>query len=447
MPTQPRQLSLLDATLLVMGGIIGVGIFFKPMGVAALLPEPGPYFLAWGLGGLAALAGALTFAELAGTFPRSGGWFVFLHEGFGSLAAFLFAWIVLWVIAAGACAAVADFCAQQWIALLLPDLEPTFAHRRGLATAIVIGITACAWRGMHAGIVLQNVCMVFKLVALGVFIIAGLLLFGEPAQQVLPTLPPKSPLPSRMVQATLPVLFTLGGWQLVTLIAPHVKDAPRNVPKAIVMGVSGVLVVYLALNASYVRVLGIGGIAASSNAPRDLAQLTLGKGGEAFLTGAMGFSAFGFLVATLLTTPGIYVAMARAHLFIRAAGRIHPGSGAPRPALAMQACACLVYLWLNEDVIGQLGDSVVFAEWIFHGLTGLALLRLRRARPDLPRPFKSPLYPLAPVAYSLCALGVVVGNLYTSPRTTTGLGLGVLALGVLVYWPWSRYFKPQSAAS
>ncbi len=440
MTDDAKQLSLIDATLLVMGGIIGVGIFFKPQGVATLLPEAGPYFSLWILGALAALAGAMTFAELAGTLPKSGGWFVFIRTGFGPLAAFLFAWIVLLVISTGACAGVADFCAQQWWTLFAPQHEPSFVERRGLAGLLILGVSACAWRGMRSGVLLQNLCMLAKLVALAVFVVAGLALFEGPAMQPLPTLTPSTPLGSRMISATLPVLFTFGGWQLITYIAPHVRDAPRNLPRAIVLGVVGVSVVYLALNAAYVRVLGMGGVSDSTNAPAELARITLGPRGEAFLTAAMGISALGFLVATLVTTPGIYVAMAREGLFFKAAGSVHASSGAPRVALAIQASLCFVYLWVSEDVIGRLGDSVVFAEWIFHGLTGVALLRLRRNRPDLPRPFRSPGYPLFPVAYSLMATAVVVGNLWTSEWDVTGLGLGVLAAGALVYMPWRTMF-------
>ena len=445
MSRAPKQLSLFDATLLVMGGIIGVGIFFMPGKVAALLPEAGPYFGMWILGALAALAGAMTFAELAGTLPKSGGWFVFIHTGFGPLAAFLFAWIVLLVISTGACAIVADFCAQQWWTLLAPEHEPSFAERRGLAGALILGVSACAWRGMRSGVLLQNLCMLAKLVALAVFIIAGLAFFQGPALQPLPSSVPATPLAGRMISATLPVLFTFGGWQLITYIAPHVKDAPRNLPRAIIMGVVGVSVVYLALNAAYVRVLGMGGLADSANAPAELALITLGPGGQAFLTAAMGVSALGFLVATLVTTPGIYVAMARMGLFFQAAGRVHAASGAPRVALTIQAGLCCVYLCVSADVIDRLGHSVVFAEWIFHGLTGLALLRLRRLRPDLPRPFRSPLYPLFPLLYVLMASGVVLGNLLTSPTGVTGLGLGLLALGALVYLPWRRMFVGQVA--
>lgn len=440
----PRKLNLFDATMLVMGGIIGVGIFFKPAGVAEWVPETWAYFTMWVLGALAALAGAMTFAELAGSFPRTGGWYVYLREGFGGFVAFLFAWIVLLVIASGACAGVADFFAQQLGGLLgldvasQPDGSPP-ATRRLLAAGAVLGITALAMTGIKSGAVFQNLCMLAKLLAIGTLVVVGLAFFGEPA---LATEVPRDAvkpggLGSRMIGAALPVLFTYGGWQLLTYIAPHVEDPQRNLPRAIVLGVAGVGVVYLLFNAAYVRVLGMGGVLGGDAALR-LAEATLGDIGGRFLTAAIAVSALGFLVATLISTPGIYVAMAREGLFFGAVGRAHPRTGAPVVALAIQAGVTLGYIAFHSDLVGQLADAVVFAEWIFHGLVALALLHLRRSRKGLDRPFRSPLYPLFPLLYGGIAAAVVVGNLLTSDWSVTAQGLAVLAVGALVYLPWRR---------
>ncbi len=422
--------------MLVMGGIIGVGIFFKPHGAAMLVGEPGPYFAMWALGALAALAGAMTFAELAATFPRTGGWYVFLREGFGAFPAFLFAWIVLLVISTGACAAVADFCAQQIEELL--DVEDSLLRRRLIAGGIVAGLTGVALTGVRSAAVLQNLCMLAKLLAIALFVFLGLVLFQGAALQPVPATPPSEPLAARMITAALPVLFTYGGWQLVTYVAPHVRDPERNLPRAIVLGVLGVGVTYLLLNGAYVRVLGMGGVADLENVPLELAQRTLGTGGAHFLTAAMAVSALGFLVATLFATPGIYVAMAREGLFFEAVGRENPQSGAPRVALLIQGAICLAYLAFEEDVIHVLADSIVFVEWIFHALLAVALFHLRRSRPELPRPFRSPLYPLFPALYFLIASAVVIGNLVTNEWRITRLGLIVLALGMVVYGPWRR---------
>lgn len=427
----PRRLTTLDATLLVMGGIIGVGIFYKPGEVARLLPETAPYFTAWAIGALAAVAGAMTFAELAALLPREGGWFEYLREGVGRLPAFLFAWIVLLVVSTGASAGVAEFCALQIASVAGWEASPSAL--RGLAAAIVLGVTAMGCRGVKTGAVLQNACMAAKLLAIAVFVVAGLALVAPAAPAAPPSGAPS--IPTGLVRATLPVLFTFGGWQLVTYIAPSVEDPVRTLPRAILGGVAGVAAVYGLLNLAYVRVLGLPALATEPDVASALAVATLGDHGARFLSGAMAISALGFLVATLISTPGIYVAMARQGLFFASAGRVHPRTGAPVNALLVQAAVCCLYLAWTGDVKGQLGDSVVFAEWIFHGLCALALLRLAPGAPD--RPFRSPLFPLFPALYALIATGVVVGNLGSSPWSVTSLGLGVLALGAVVYGAWS----------
>lgn len=437
MTSTGKRLSAFDATMLVMGSIIGVGIFYKPHGVAALVPEPWAFATAWIVGALAAVCGAMTFAELAGTFPRTGGWYVFLRESFGGLAAFLFAWIVLLVVSTGACAGVAEFAAQRIenLAGLTGD-EPW--RRRGIAAAIVLVISTVAATGVKSGALFQNVCMVLKLAAMAAFVAAGLLFFGEPALQAAPSVAPTEPVALRLISASLPVLFAFGGWQLVTYIAPHVEDPQRTLPRAIVLGVVGVAIVYGLFNAAFVRVLGLGGLADNTDVAALFAENALGATGALMLEAAIAVSAIGFLVAVLVTTPGVYVAMAQERLFLRSVGRLHPHTGAPLVALAIQAAMCLVYLGVSGDVRNELGDAVVFAEWIFHALVGAALLKLRATRPELPRPFASPLYPLLPIVYTLLACGVVVGNLIASPWQVTALGLGVLAVGAVIYIPWRR---------
>lgn len=446
MKAGPRKLTLFDATMLVMGGIIGVGIFFKPPGVAEWVPETWAYFTMWALGALAALAGAMTFAELAGSFPRTGGWYVFLREGFGGWVAFLFAWIVLLVISTGACAGVADFFAARLGEILgidvadLPGGSPPWI-RRMLAGGAILGITLLGMTGVKSGAVFQNLCMLAKLLAIGTLVLFGLALFGEPAlENEVPEQAVKSgSLGVRMVGASLPVLFTYGGWQLVTYIAPHVENPQRTLPRAIVLGVAGVGVTYLLFNAAHVRVLGMGGILAGEDAATRLAQATLGDVGGRFLTAAMAVSALGFLVATLIATPGIYVAMAREGLFFEAVGRADPRSGAPVVALAIQGAITLSYVLLHSDLVGELADAVVFVEWIFHGLVAVALLRLRATRgAELERPFRSPGYPVFPVVYAALATAVVAGNLATNEPRVTRLGLGMLAVGAVVYVPWRR---------
>ncbi|MHC4377749.1 MAG: APC family permease [Planctomycetota bacterium] len=435
----PRPLNLLDATLLVMGGIIGVGVFFKPHQVAQLVPNPGAYFAAWVLGGVAALAGAMTFAELMGSIPRTGGWFVFLREAFGRLPAFLFGWMVLVVVATGACAGVADFCVQQLQAAIDPGGDWPPILQRALAANLILGITVIACLGLKSGAVFQGLIMGIKLAAIGALVVLGLLLVEQPELSPAALAATQQPLVdppglwSGLIRASLPVLFTYGGWQLLSYVAPSVKHPELTLPRAILLGMAGVVVVYLAVNAAFVKVLGMNGLANIANAPQELSFALLGERGGRFLAAGMALSALGFLVATLITTPGVYQAMAKERLFFRWAGAVHPKTGAPVGALLAQAGVTILYVLLHSDAIGQLGDSVVFAEWIFHFLCAAALLSLRQRRPDLPRPFKSPLYPLFPLLYAALSVAVVLGNLVNSSITTTGLGLGVLLAGLIAF--------------
>jgi len=445
MPTQ-KSLSLLDATMLVMGGIIGVGIFFTPGKVAAALPETGPFLLAWALGAVAALAGAMTFAELCAAYPRTGGWYVFLREAFGRFPAFLFAWIVLFVVSTGACALVARFLGNQ-VAALAGQGAPTWLAT-SVGAAALVGITGVALTGVKSSARFQNGCMALKLAAIGTLVVLGVTWVAD-GGSVASAVAPAEALTSRglgagFLAASLPVLFAFGGWQLLSYIAPEVEDPQRTLPRAIVLGVAGVALVYFCVNLAYLRVIGIDGLATDPNFATTVAQRALGEHGGRFLTGAMAVSAFGFLVATLIATPGVYVAMAREGLFPRVIGQLSPRTGAPVVALVAQCCLALGYLSLGERSVGRLTDAVVFAEWIFHALCGLALLKLARQLGPT-RPFISPLYPLFPVVYTAIAVAVVVGNLVTNDRAMTGIGLGVLAVGAVIYWPWTRIAARRGA--
>ncbi len=440
MTNTPKKLSLFDATMLVMGGIVGIGIFFNPSGIARAVPEPGPYLAMWLIGALAALCGAMTFAELSAAYPRTGGWYVFLREGFGRMTAFLFAWVVLFVISTGACALVAMFFGRQVTTLFAIEASAT----PWIGCGAVVSITLLALAGLKNSARFQNLVMLLKLAAILTLVVAGLALYSGPQllAEVQPSQVSSSSLPSGMLTASLQVLFAFGGWQLLSYIAPNVENPQRNLPRAILFGVGGVTVIYLVINVAYLKVLGIGGIASGGPGAfaNVLAAVTLGESGQVFLTAAMAVSALGFLVATLITTPGIYVAMAREGLFPESFARRSPRTGAPTRALLLQATLGMAYIgWASYDgdQVDRLVSAVVFAEWIFHGLCGLALIRLaKRLGPD--RPLKSPLFPLFPAAYTLIAAGVVIGNLFATDIEVTGIGLAVVALGAVVYVPWSR---------
>ena len=278
--TAPRTLSLVDATLLVMGGIIGVGIFFNPAEVAAAVPSTGPYLLAWLLGAVAALCGAMTFAELSAAFPHTGGWYVFLREGFGRFTAFLFAWVVLFVVSTGACALVAGFMGSQ-VATLVGEGGPAWTGTAA-ASAALIGITGVALCGVKFSALFQNACMALKLGAIVTLVVAGFVA-AFPVEAPLPETVEASAASGSLVggllAASLPVLFSFGGWQLLSYVAPEVEDPQRTLPRAILLGVGGVAVVYLLVNLAYLRVVGIEGLAQGPGFITVMATASLGDVG------------------------------------------------------------------------------------------------------------------------------------------------------------------------
>lgn len=435
-PAPRRRLSLFDASMLVMGGILGVGIFFTPQRAAALAGDANTFLGLWVAGGFLAFAGAVTFAELSATFPRDGGWFVYLREAFGRFPAFLFAWIVLFVVSTGAIAVIADFCVGR-----LAELWPALARQgemgqRTLGTLLIVGLTAVCLRGYKSGSRLQDLTMLLKLGTVAVLVIASCV-----AEPLTPAAAPAEAVADgaggSVVQAMLSILFAVGGWQLITYIAPQVEDPQRTLPRALTIGVAGVMLVYVAFNAAALHVLGLEGIVAADNFASAWAHAALGDMGGRFIVAAMALSAFGVCAAIVMATPGLYVAMARERLFLASFGRLHSRTGAPVAALLCQCAVALVYFHWRQA--GRLADAVVFAEWIFHTLAGLALLRLRATRPDLPRPYRSAAYPLFPLLYTLAAAGVVLGTLIQTDLGITGVGLGVLGVGALVYTPWRRW--------
>ena len=448
----PSKLSLLDATLLVMGGIIGVGIFFNPHTIATRVPVPWLYLALWVFGGVVAIAAGFTFAELGGSFPRSGGWFVYLRAAFGRPLAFVFAWVVLTVQSTGAIASIAKFCASR-VHVLAPELVGGKGSTSETVTAavLVLGVTLVALSGVKRAALVQNVCMVTKLLVIAALVVGGLFFLGQddaPAAAAAPAAA-RELTGGGFVMALLPLFYTLGGWQLVGYIAPEMKDPVRNLPRAILLGVLGVVLVYLLVNASYLLVLGIDGLVADSNFAGTLSKRAFGASGERVLAAGMCISAFGICAVNIITTPWVYVAMAREGLFFESVGALAPRTGVPTRALLLQGLITCVYLLFTLDF---LVDSVVFVEWIFHLLAALGLLLLRVRQPELPRPFRSPLYPLAPLVYLAAACLVVGGNLLVprlalradgQPLTLLGLhvdlrvlGLSIVLLGALLYRPW-----------
>jgi APA family basic amino acid/polyamine antiporter len=432
--TYLRRLGLFSGVMMVIGGIIGSGIFRNPSVVPRLV-HTGPLTLAvWVLGGAIAMTGAFIFSELGARRPEAGGGYVYLREAYGTLPAFLYAWSLLLVIATGAIAAVAITFANYVVALAGLDVRATVP----LAMAAVIVLTGINYVGVEPGAVTQNVFTVLKLAALAALISIGLLAGGgKPTEPVpVPAAPPSLTL--AIGSALVPVLFSYGGWQQTNFIAGEIKNPEKNLPRAIVIGVAIVVVVYVLANLAYLRALGAPGLAASTAPAADAMGRLIGPAGTTFIALAIALSTFGFLDLVILVTPRVYQTMASDGLFFPSMGRLHPKYHTPSVALSFQAIWALALVYTGE--YEALAAYVVFGDWIFFGLAASTLLVFRR-RDRLtgapPVAVSAPLFPCSVFLFMLAAIYVVIGSIASNPSNALKGAVLILA-GIPVYWYWRR---------
>jgi APA family basic amino acid/polyamine antiporter len=422
---------------LVVGGIIGSGIFFTPAQTAQALPTAGLVLLVWAVGGVVALAGALTYAELGAMMPDAGGAYVYIREGFGRLPAFLYGWMLLLSIGTGALAAVALGFADY--AGRFVSLAP-LGGRIMVAGATIALLTATNYFGIKPGALVQNVLTVAKIVALATLIVGGLVLWtklGLPAP-VPNAPPPRASLAAGFATAFVAVLFTIGGWQQMNMVAGEIKDPARTIPRALALGIAIVIVCYLGANAVYLRALGRDGLAASSAVAADTATRLVGPSGATLITVAAMLSILGFVNVVILATPRVFFAMARDRAFFQAAARVHPRFGSPYVSVIIMGVWAILLLLITKGRIGDLLSGVVFADWIFFGLGAASVFALRRSRPDAPRPYRAWGYPVVPAFFVIAAVIGIVSAYVASLRTSL-LGTAILGIGVGVfYWTTDR---------
>jgi APA family basic amino acid/polyamine antiporter len=433
--TYARRIGLFSGTMAVIGGIIGGGIFRTPAAVAERVGSPSLILAAWVAGGAVALIGALCFGELGHRRPRAGGGYVYLRETWGPLAAFLYGWALLLVIASGAIAAVAVTFADYVLALTGVSARFTLP----VAIAAIFLVSAINYLGVRPGALVQNLFTLLKLAALAALVAIGL------AAGLPPVTPPPPAAPAAFGAALVPILFTYGGWQQTNFIAEEMVDPERHLPRALLLGVGTVVVVYLLANLAYLHVLGAGGLAGSTAPAADVMRRVLGPMGGTLIAGGIAASTFGFLNLVILVTPRVFQAMAADGVFFPQLARLHPVHRTPAAAIALQA------FWASVLVLSgsfsQLVDYVAFADWIFFGLTVAALFVYRardreRGVATPPGAFRAPGYPLSPALFVAAAIFVVASSMAANPRNTA-IGTGLLALGVPVYWYWTRNARPS----
>jgi APA family basic amino acid/polyamine antiporter len=435
-PDLRRQLGLFSATLLVVGGIIGSGIFFTPAEVARALPSGGWILGAWIAGGCVALAGALTYAELGAMLPEAGGAYVYIRHSFGPLPAFLYGWMALASIATGAVAAVAVSFAGY--AGRFVDLAPIGGPLPLAAgTIALLGLTN--YLGIRPGAVVQNACTVAKIAGIAALIVGGVVVWwtlGPPPPAPAAPPPPASRI-AGMAGAFVAVLFTIGGWQQMNMVAGEIREPERNIPRALALGIGIVIACYLGINAVAVHVLGRDGLAASQAMAADTAARIAGEGGALAISLAAMISILGFLNVVILATPRIFFAMARDGAFFEGAARVHPRFGSPHVSILILCGWAIALLLLTRGEIGALLSGVVFADWVFFGLGAASVFVLRRKYPEAERPYCALGYPVLPAFFVLAACAGIASAFLASPRTSL-LGALLLALGALVYQAFYR---------
>jgi basic amino acid/polyamine antiporter, APA family len=438
-PGLARRLGLFDATMIVMGGIIGSGIFMNPSVVARQVNTIPLILGVWALGGLIALAAAFIWAELAALRPQVGGQYAYLREAYHPLVAFLYGWGLLLVIQTGGMAAVAVTFARYFLELTNVPLSDWQIAVLALALLTVINCL-----GVRAGSTVQNILMVLKIVAILALIACGFFLAGRPTgTETLNPLPPFSfELITLIGAAMVPVLFAYGGWQTATFVAGEICEPAKNLPRALIIGVTGVVILYLAVTLVCVLVLGPDGLAKTTTPASDVMKLALGSGGGRAIAAGIAISTLGFLSQGMLTAPRVYFAMAEDGLFFRSVAKLNPKTKVPMLAIALQGLlAIAITVWGEYE---QILSYVVSVDFIFFGATAACIFVFRRrknstvaAREEAGSIVRVPGHPITTALFVVICWLVVINTVYRYPENTL-IGLAILLAGIpaFFFWRW-----------
>jgi len=432
----PRRLGLWSAVAVLVGSTIGGGIFRTPAIIAQRVPAPLPMFGLWILGGLLALCGALTYAELAALYPRSGGVFVYIREGFGPLPAFLFGWTELLLIRASALGAIATPFAEYFLRSLGFDpTRPPYDGAVHWVAALAIVVTATLnFIGVRWSALLLNLTTAGKYGALALLV---LLAFAVGRGDFAHFTAPPGPVAGGLFGlALVSVMWAYDGWGDLSFVGGEVKNPERNLPRALMLGTSAVVAIYLLVNAAYLYLLPIGQMAHSPLVAADAAQIILGRLGVGLVAVVVMVATFSTLLGSMLTAPRIFFAMADDGLFFKDVARVHPRFQTPWVAIVLTAVLGIVYVAFRT--FQQLADQFVVAIFPFYALAAAAVFTLRRRRPPavLPRPVRVVGYPVVPALFIVATL-YMLGNALWQDPLFTGLAFAVILAGIPAYRLWT----------
>ncbi|MBK6421946.1 MAG: amino acid permease [Gemmatimonadetes bacterium] len=435
-----RRLGLWSAVAVLVGSTIGSGIFRTPASVAQRIDDVPLFLLAWVVGGVVAVCGALTYAELAAAFPRSGGMYVFLREAFGPLTAFLFGWAELLIIRPGAYGAIgitASAYSLRTVGLdpAAPVLGLPVRGDQALGAGFIILVAAVNYFGIKRGAVIQNLSTAFKVGALAALIVLGFLL-GD-GLGAGPMLDQRAAVAaSPFLLAMVSILWAYDGWADLAFVGGEVKDPQRTLPRALVIGTSIVVVLYLGANLVYLYLIPITEMQQAELVAADVASLLIGPAGIVAISAAVAVSTFGTLNGSMMTAPRIFFAMAEDGLFPKAIARVDERTGAPTAAILLAAVLGVIFVLIKTFT--ELADQFVIGIWPFYALAVAAVFVLRRTRPDLPRPYRTAGYPVVPLLFLAGSL-FLLGNYLVSEPKAFVVDVVVILSGVPVYYGWKRW--------
>lgn len=438
-PGLARQLGLFDATMLVMGGVVGAGIFMNPSVVARQVHTPALMLGAWIFGGIIGVGGAFIWAELAATLPEVGGQYAYLREAYHPAVAFLYGWVLLLVIQTGGMAAVSITFASYF-------RELTGIHAEDWVIAsVALGIlTLVNCLGVKTGGRTQSVLMVMKIVAIATLVIGGLALAGRHVTSMTAADRVWS-LPS-FGGAMVPVLFAYGGWQTANFIAAEVKEPKKNLPRGLLIGMLGVLVLYVAVNWICLRSLGPQALATTRTPATAVMRLALGQRGATFIAAAITISTLGYLSQSILTAPRVYFAMADDGLFFHAVAWLNPRTHVPVIAIVLQSLWTIVIALSGR--YEQILNYVIPMDFLFFGLTATTIFVFRRRAAqgamNTSQGYRVPGHPVSTALFVAVCWWVVGNTIYRYPKNSL-IGFALLLAGIPVYWFWSRSALARSA--
>ena len=457
-----RQLGLFDATMILCGIVIGSGIFTSTGLMAVYLPSPGWILVAWLGGGLITLAGALTFAELGAALPRAGGHYVYLREAYGPLWGFLCGWILFLVYMSGGIAALAaafsEYLGGFWPAvstqrrLFAVDLMPgsfelvwRVSMGQLVAVASLVFLSWINWLGVREGKLVQNILTVIKIGVLTAIVVLGLSV-AQGKGFPLVWRPVGMGFTQILVAfgvALVAVSWAFDGWNNVNFAAGEIRDPAKNLPRALLLGTAGVTLLYVLVNVVYFRGVSLTDMTGEVRIAELAATGLFGGKAGALVGAAVMISILGSLNGSILTGPRIYYAMARDGLFFRQAARVHPRNRTPDRAIVLQGIwACMLAL---TGTFVQLFTFVMFVSITFWIAAAGAVIVLRKKRPDLPRPYRVPGYPVVPVLFMVAAAGILVSSLWESPVESLA-GFGLTVLGIPIYFLWNKRINREPDA-